>query len=99
MQLGFKARAARAALDEACAHVGTDADIPTLVKAVLDTTRQPATSEEPTDLDTEAKQALVQLGYPSGVAAAAVIAARAHVGTGVELQVLIKEALRRCHDA
>jgi len=97
MQLGFKARAARAVLEEACAHVGADADIPTLVKAALDLSRRSAPREDSSiDVSAQAKQALVQLGYPSAVAAAAVQAACAHVGTNIALPLLIKEALRRC---
>ena len=38
MQLGFKARAARAAVEAACAHVGADADVASIVKAALQRT-------------------------------------------------------------
>jgi Holliday junction resolvasome RuvABC DNA-binding subunit len=132
MQLRFKARAARAAAEAACAHVGADADVGTLVKAALDIDRQRcARSGEPVGDErqrsarggepggdgrraassasghasalqsvdqnvADAKQALVQLGYPSTVAAAAVQAARAHVGARCDLASLIYEALRRC---
>jgi hypothetical protein len=44
----------------------------------------------------EARAALVQLGYTKAAAAAAVEAARAHVGVEVTLERLIREALRRC---
>jgi Holliday junction resolvasome RuvABC DNA-binding subunit len=97
MQLGFKARAARAALDAACAYVGADADVAMLVKTVLD--QQRADLGRPTsadDLLVDAEQALSQLGYSRAVARAAVEAASAHVGATAELATLIKEALRRC---
>ncbi len=44
----------------------------------------------------EARTALVTLGYKKHEAAAAVAAARAHIGGDVALDVLIREALRRC---
>jgi Holliday junction resolvasome RuvABC DNA-binding subunit len=102
-QLGFKARAARAALEQASAHVGTDADVPQLVRAALQlsrhdapagtasATRDTADEDEVTKLAT---QALVQLGYPRPIAVHAVSAASAHVG-GRDLEALIKEALQR----
>jgi len=70
---------------------------PTLVKAALDLGRRSEPCEDSSsDVGAEAKQALVQLGYPSAVAAAAVQAACADVGMNIELPLLIKEALRRC---
>jgi Holliday junction resolvasome RuvABC DNA-binding subunit len=99
MQLGYKARAARAALDGACAQVGGDADVAMLVKAVL--ARQRANPDRSCliaddDVRGDATKALAQLGYSRAVAAAAVEAASAHVGARAELTTLIKEALRRC---
>ncbi len=44
----------------------------------------------------EARTALVTLGYKKQEAAAAVTAAQAHVGGDATLDVLIREALRRC---
>jgi hypothetical protein len=98
MQLGFKARAAKAAAEAACAHVGSDADIPTIVKAALQRQHPPAAGAVSTaaTLASEAKQALRQLGYPAGVAGAAVARAVADVGLAVDLATVIKEALRRC---
>jgi Holliday junction resolvasome RuvABC DNA-binding subunit len=97
MQLGFKARAARAALDAVCAHVGGDADVPLLVKTVLQQQQSglaPPASKQ--DLESDARKAITQLGYSPAIASAAVAAASAHVGASVELATLIKEALRRC---
>jgi 5-methylcytosine-specific restriction endonuclease McrA len=97
MQLGFKARAARAALDAACAHVGADADVAMLVKAVLDLGREgPLSSVDSEDMRRDAMGALVGLGYSSQTATAAVELANAHVGAAADLSTLIKEALRRC---
>jgi hypothetical protein len=97
MQLGYKARAARAALDDACAHVGGGADVAMLVKTVLARQHQGLggpTSDE--DVQSDATKAITQLGYPHAIARAAVAAASAHVGASAELATLIKEALRRC---
>jgi Holliday junction resolvasome RuvABC DNA-binding subunit len=98
MQLGFKARAARSAVEAACAHVGAGADVATIVKAALQ--QQRSQSAEPDDkacnIVADAKQALRQLGYPSSIADAAVASASAHVGDEVDLPTLIKEALQRC---
>jgi hypothetical protein len=90
VQLGFGARAARAALTTACAHVGADADVPVLVKAVLALERDAAQVDATTralrddtpDEDTrgDATSALIQLGYSRAIAIAAVAAASAHVG-------------------
>ncbi len=91
--LGFTARAARAALEEASAHVGADADVPQLVRAALQVGRSTAPNREP-EMTKMATQALIQLGYPRQVATDAVTAASAHVGSD-DLEALIKEALRR----
>jgi hypothetical protein len=102
-QLGFKARAARAALEQATAHVGTDADVAQLVHAALQLSRPDApevmaaatrdiVGED--EMTTLATQALVQLGFPRPIATNAVNAAIAHVSGG-DLAALIKEALRR----
>jgi len=102
-QLGFTARAARAALAQASAHVDTDADVSQLVRATLELSRPDApevTAVATRDTVGEgemtklAMQALVQLGYPRPVATSAVNAASAHVDGG-DLATLIKEALRR----
>lgn len=105
LQLGFKPRAARQALDAACAHVGTDATVAALVEQALALTRpDPATDLAAQTVDqvgettmrAMAKQALVQSGYSAGVAERAVEAACAHVGTETDLATLIAEAFRRC---
>jgi len=44
----------------------------------------------------QARDALVTLGWKSGIARAAVDAACAHVGSNAEIAVVIREALRRC---
>ena len=105
MQLGFKPRAARQALDAACAHVGTDASVVALVEQALALTRPDPGTELTTQtaevlgdaaMRAMAKQALVQSGYSAGVAERSVDAARAHVGTDADLATLIYEAFRRC---
>lgn len=102
-QLGLSAHAARAALEQASAHVDTNADVAKLVQTAFELSRPhtPAVIEsatgEPVNNDattTMATQALVQLGYPRPVATSAVNAACVHVGTG-DLVTLIKEALQR----
>jgi len=97
IQLGFKPRAAGKALNEVRGQVRASADVATLVQAVL----RARSSDQPDrgeDVFLTAGQALVQLGYSSLIATAAVQAARVHVGEGAELQTVIKEALRRCGD-
>ncbi|MBA3451996.1 MAG: HNH endonuclease [Deltaproteobacteria bacterium] len=47
-------------------------------------------------LRTQALDALVGLGWKPGIARAAVDEARAHVGAGSAIEVVIREALRRC---
>jgi len=95
MQLGYKARAARKALEAVSVHVDADADIRTIVRAVLARDRAAAACDS-RDVFALAKQALAQLGYPATVAARAVEAARVHVDTTADLHVVIREALRRC---
>ncbi len=94
MQLGYKSRAATKALEQAIAHVGADAGITTLVQAVL--ARGSDGNGDDGDKLALAKQALVQLGYPSAVARAAIERAAASVDETDELQAIIKEALRFC---
>jgi Holliday junction resolvasome RuvABC DNA-binding subunit len=99
MQLGFKARAARVALGAAAAHVGTDADVATLIKVVLELQRDgdlDSRSRTQDGLRDDAAKALVQLGYTQAIATTAVHAASAHVGATDDVGTLIKEALRRC---
>jgi 5-methylcytosine-specific restriction endonuclease McrA len=102
-ELGFSARAARTALEQASAHVDPNADVGQLVRAALALSR--AASPEVTASATRnsvgeaemtklATQALVQLGFPRPLATTAVNAASAHVGDR-DLQTLIREALRR----
>ena len=95
MQFAYKARAAGAAIDEAIAHVGREADVGTIVKAALahGAAPQPADTDDPVVL---ARQALVQAGFSSATATQAVERATAHVGAPIELTGLIKEALRWC---
>ena len=102
-QLGFKAHAARAALEQASAHVGADADVAQLVRAALELSRPDAPEVTisatrdtvgENEMTKMATQALVQLGYPRPIAINAVNAANVHVGGG-DLAILIKEALRR----
>ena len=101
VQLGYKTRDAHRALAQVRAHVGTDADVPTLVRAVADFTRRnthsagDATDESPPSLAT---RALVQSGFSATLATHAVAQACAHVGTD-DLATLIKEALRHCRDS
>ena len=93
LQLGFNGRAARDALERACAHVGADADVSKLVQTALELTRN---DETPTsETRSMATQALVQMGFPRGLASAAVDDAFADVGDD-DLANLIREALRRC---
>lgn len=47
-------------------------------------------------IDVQAKAALVQAGFSRGEAAAAVAAARERVGNEVALELLLREALKRC---
>ena len=79
--------------------MGTDADVPTLVHAVLDLSRRtshpPAADDEsPASLAT---RALVQSGFSASLAAHAVAQACAHVDTD-DLATLIKHALRYCRE-
>jgi Holliday junction resolvasome RuvABC DNA-binding subunit len=101
MGLGFRARAARAALEEVCAHVGADADVAVLVKAVLDRQRsvQAARPTSTNDMQRDAIEAIATLGYTRSLAAAAVAAASAHAGADADLAGLIRDALRRCGSA
>ena len=98
-QLGYKTRAARRALAQARAHVGTDADVPTLVRAVLDLSRreaQPQCADEESTASL-ATHALARAGFSATLARHAVATACAHVGTE-DLATLIKEALRHCRE-
>ncbi len=95
MQFGYKARAAGAAIDEIIAHVGSDADVGTIVKAALARGAAPRPMEEQ-DPVALARRALVEAGFSSATATQAVERATAHVGTPIELERLLKEALRWC---
>ena len=98
-QLGMSAPAARAALEEASAHMDANAGVAQLVQVAFERSRRQVTESATREAVGDeamklATQALIQLGYPSAVATSAVNAARAHVGTG-DLTTLIKEALQR----
>ena len=75
-------------------------DLP--ARAVLDDPApNPAVATVATKLDmavatAQARDALVGLGWKPAIARAAVAEAQSHVGPGVGLAVLIREALRRC---
>ena len=92
VELGYRRRQARELVKQARADLGASADIPAIAKYALATSRQ---QSAPRDASDDATQALVQLGYPRAVAAAAIEGARAHVGTN-DLTELIRQALRQC---
>ena len=73
-QLGYKTRDARRALAQARAHVGTGADVPTLVRAVLDMARRASQAQCAVDESTAslATQALRQAGFSATLARHAV---------------------------
>jgi hypothetical protein len=96
LQLGFKPRAARRALETARTRVGRGADIAQLVQAVLAMNRDAAIDDDDADVPTLARRALVQSGYSTAVAAQAVETALTHVGQDPSLEMLIMEAFRRC---
>ena len=94
VDLGYKARAAHQALLEVRAHAGADSNVASLVKAVL-----ARGGTEPIDDDDNIKlatKALTQLGYPPKLAKAAIDAACSAIGADADLEILIREALRRC---
>ena len=91
--LGYKKRQARDLVKQARAQLSAEADIPTIVKTVLAISRSQESG--PSDARADATQALVQLGYPRPVAAAAVAAACAQLSTD-DLPTLVKQALRHC---
>jgi Holliday junction resolvasome RuvABC DNA-binding subunit len=81
------------------AHVGTGADVPTLVRAVLDLHRRASQAQCTDEASTPslAARALAQAGFSPTLARHAVEQARAHVGTE-DLATLIREALRHCRE-
>jgi 5-methylcytosine-specific restriction endonuclease McrA len=97
-QLGYKRRAARRALEEARAHVGTDAAVQMLVKTVLalESKRTVQDDEGELGMDALARQALVQSGFSPSIASKAVVSARAELEGAIDLATLIREALQRC---
>ena len=68
MQLGFKPRAARAALEEVCAHVGADADVASLVKTALDRERNANAAPDKRRHASRCCAGDHQLGYTRAVA-------------------------------
>ncbi len=99
MQLGYKSRAAGKALEDVSAHVGADADIATLVRAVLARDRSHDSTPADEDVFPLAKKALVRLGYPAAIAAQALEVVRARVGANADLQAVIRQALRDCGES
>jgi hypothetical protein len=97
-QLGFKGRVAMKALEEVCAHVGTDADVQTLVTKVLalESQRTIEHVEDEQGIEGLARQALVQSGFSPSLARKAVASARAELASSIDLATLIREALQRC---
>jgi Holliday junction resolvasome RuvABC DNA-binding subunit len=73
----------------------TNASVTTLVQAVL-ARGDAAVAGDEGDTLAQARQAVVQLGYPATVANAAVERARAHVDAAADLPALIKAVLRYC---
>lgn len=96
MQLGYKGRAARKALEEVSVHVGAGADVASLVETVLERDRRSNDALDHEDVFALVKQALVQLGYPAAIAARAVAAVQLQMSATEDLQAILKEALRRC---
>jgi hypothetical protein len=92
--LGWKRSTARAAVHAAASHVGLGAPLETVIREALQC-RGPR-DEQPAVMRGEARDALVGMGWSGPIARAAVDAAASHVGTGATLEMLIREALRRC---
>ena len=97
-ELGYKSRAAQRALEQVRAHVGTNADVSALVRAVLDLDRAEQAKSAVCDesVGTLATRALVQAGFSAAIAEQAVARASAHVGTETDIPTFLKEALRHC---
>jgi len=80
--------------DNQRAHVGTNAS---QVRAHVGTNHEPPISRfGAVAMRTQARDALVGLGWKPGIAKAAVEEACASVGTDAGIELLIREALRRC---
>jgi hypothetical protein len=75
-------------LDETSAHVGAAARTGTVASA--------ANKLDDAIVGTQAKEALIGLGWKASIAQAAVAAARGALGDATTLERLILEALRRC---
>ena len=109
-KLGYQAGAAKEAVVRACAHVGADAEVATIVAKVLELDRSgPSVVESvseslPTpepflaDKAELARQALVTSGFKRPIAQRAVAAALRHVPKTCRLDELLREALRHCLD-
>jgi hypothetical protein len=87
--LGYKARAAKEALDRAYAELGPDAEVPALVKKALEIDRRAADASSNRNTNEDrlemARQALVQTGYPGSLARRAVESAVATLGPEADL--------------
>ena len=79
--------------------MGTDADVPALVRAVLDLNRQASHAQHPDDESPAslATRALVQAGFSAALATQAVAQACAVADTD-DLATLIRQALRHCQE-
>jgi hypothetical protein len=98
-QLGYKAAAAKEAVDRACAALEQPGDVAAIVSKALQLDRaamQVADHASPDDTERLACKALVQSGFSTAVARRAVAAALHVVGPEAELHVLLTEAFRQC---
>ena len=109
-KLGYRAEAAKEAVVRACAHVGADAEVATIVAkvreldrsgpSVVESVSESLRTPEPflADKAELARQALVTSGFKRPIAQRAVAAALRHVPKTCRLDELLREALRHCLD-
>lgn len=93
-RMTFEWTSAHAGTNENHAHVGTKVRQSSVAPATA--VAVAASRFGHAVMQTEARDALVGLGWKPGIARAAVEEACAHVGTEVPIERLIREALQRC---
>jgi hypothetical protein len=99
VRLGWKARIARAAVDRVTAELPPDATAETIVRAAIKL--DPASTSHvgptsPTDAVTQARSALVEMGWNASTARAALDRAAAELPTDATVEAIVRAALRHC---
>ena len=96
VKLGWKPAVARAAIDRVAAELPTDATVEAIVRAAIKVDPASTSHVGPADAVTQARSALVKMGWDTSIARAALDRAATELPADAAIEALVRAALRHC---